>query len=150
LLFRVGIDVGDIMVEEHDIFGDHVNIAARLEQLAQPGSILISGNVRHYLSDRVACHFRDLGERRVKNIARPIRIFQVLPASSDEKPAETSAPPLVQPEVTSRLDLLGPVSLRVDRQDIPIRSRKARALLGYVALGESRRETRERLVGLLW
>ena len=73
LLFRVGIDVGDIIVEKNDIYGDHVNIAARLEQLAEPGGILISGTAHDYVRDRVACHFQDTGFRQFKNIARPIQ-----------------------------------------------------------------------------
>jgi class 3 adenylate cyclase/DNA-binding SARP family transcriptional activator len=151
LLFRVGIDVGDIIVEDHDIFGDHVNIAARLEQLAQPGSILISANARNYVSDRVTCRFRDLGQKHVKNIGRPIRVFEVLPASAGEEPrASASRQPGAEPGHVSRLDLIGPVSLRIDEQDILLQNLKARAVLGYAALGESRRETRERLVGLLW
>ncbi len=86
LLFRVGIDVGDVIVEKNDVFGDHVNMAARLEQLARPGGILISGNAYGYVHERVACRFDDTGERRVKNIARPIRIFEVsLPGWSERR-----------------------------------------------------------------
>src|SRR5258707_4767541 len=77
LLFRVGIDVGDVIAEKNDIFGDHVNIAARLEQLAKPGGILISGSVHEYVRDRVPCRFEDTGLRQVKNIARPIRAFSI-------------------------------------------------------------------------
>jgi len=150
LLFRVGIDVGDVIVEDKDIFGDHVNIAARLEQLCQPGSVLISDNVRHYVNGRVAAKFHDMGERQVKNIASPIRMFQVLVAGSEEPPAPPARLPAASPDSLPRLHLLGPVSLQAGKQDISLRSLKARAALGYVALGESRLETRERLGGLLW
>ena len=151
LLFRVGIDVGDVIVEKNDIYGDHVNIAARLEQLAKPGGILISADAHHYVHDRVNCRYHDLGERQVKNIARPVRIFQILLAGSDDKqviPSGKQQPP--DQSSVPRLNLFGPVSLRVGKQDITLRSLKARAILGYVALGESLRVTRERLVGLLW
>ena len=150
LLFRVGIDVGDVIVEEHDIFGDHVNIAARLEQLCQPGGVLISDNARHYVSGRVECQYHDLGERHVKNIASPIRMFQIAVPGSTAPFVPPAKPPSARPDTIPKLHLFGPVSLQAGKQDVPLRSRKARAALAYVALGESRRETRERLVGLLW
>jgi DNA-binding SARP family transcriptional activator/TolB-like protein len=150
LQFRVGIDVGDVIIEEHDIFGDHVNIAARLEQLCQPGGVLISDNARHYVQGRVEAQFHDLGERQVKNIASPIRMFQILVAGNEEPFVPPAGPPAASPDSIPKLHLLGPVSLQAGKQDIPLRSLKARAALAYVALGESRLETRERLVGLLW
>jgi class 3 adenylate cyclase/DNA-binding SARP family transcriptional activator len=151
LLFRVGIDVGDVIVEKHDIFGDHVNIAARLEQLAQPGGILISGNAYGYVHDRVACRFNDTGERQVKNIARPVRIVEVsLPGWNMRQLAPASEPPATDRSRVLKLHLFGVVSLRTGGQDIPLKSLKSRAMLGYVALNQSFRETRERLVGLLW
>ena len=76
--FRIGINLGDVIVEENDIFGDGVNIAARLEVLAEPGGICVSGAVRDQLGDRLDdVAFEDLGDQSVKNIARPIRIFRV-------------------------------------------------------------------------
>lgn len=150
LLFRVGIDVGDVIVEEHDIFGDHVNIAARLEQLCQPGGVLISDNARHYVNGRVDAKFHDMGERQVKNIASPIRMFQLLVAGNEEPFVPPPQPQAASPDSLPRLHLLGPVSLQAGKQDVPLRNLKARAALAYVALGESRLETRERLVGLLW
>lgn len=150
LLFRVGVDVGDVIVEEKDIFGDHVNIAARLEQLCQPGGVLISDNAHHYVNGRIAVKFHDMGERQVKNIASPIRSFQILVAGAEELLAPPATPLAPNPDSIPRLHLLGPVSLHAGKQDIPLRSLKARAALAYVALGESRLETRERLGGLLW
>ena len=157
LLFRVGIDVGDIIIEKHDIFGDHVNIAARLEQLAEPGGILISGIVHDYVRDRITCHFEDTGAREVKNIARPIQTFAISPAGADSAHAATAvrgAPR--QPQggadkaAAAKLQLFGAVSLRIGEQEIALRSLKSRALLGYIALTPNLRESRERLVGLLW
>ena len=150
LLFRVGVDVGDVIIENNDIFGDHVNIAARLEQLCQPGGVLISDNARHYVTGRIEAKFHDLGERQVKNIASPIRMFQILVAGSEEPFVPPPASPAAGPDSLPKLRLLGPVSLQAGKQDVPLRSLKARAALAYVALGESRLETRERLVGLLW
>jgi class 3 adenylate cyclase len=76
--FRIGINVGDVMVKDDDIFGDGVNIAARLQGLAEPGGIRVSRSVRDHLRDRGDTHFEDLGEHAVKNIARPIRVFGVV------------------------------------------------------------------------
>ena len=72
--FRIGINLGDVIVEEDDIFGDGVNVAARLEALAEPGGICISRMVRDQIRDRLPYAFADLGELSVKNIARPVRV----------------------------------------------------------------------------
>ena len=74
---RIGINIGDVMVKDGDIFGDGVNIAARLQSLAQPGGICVSRGVRDHVRHKMAVAFEDLGEQRVKNIARPIRVFQL-------------------------------------------------------------------------
>src|SRR5262250_2755128 len=73
--FRIGINLGDVIVEETDIFGDGVNIAARLEALAEPGGICISGVVRDQIGDKLPYPFEDMGDRNVKNIARPVRVY---------------------------------------------------------------------------
>jgi class 3 adenylate cyclase len=73
--FRVGINIGDIIVDEKDIYGDGVNVAARLEALAQPGGVCVSKPVRDQVRDKLAIGFDDLGEQTLKNIARPMRIF---------------------------------------------------------------------------
>src|SRR2546428_10232238 len=75
--FRIGINLGDVIVEENDIFGDGVNVAARLEMLAEPGGICVSGAVRDQVGDRLDdIAFEDLGDQSVKNIVRPIRVFR--------------------------------------------------------------------------
>jgi adenylate cyclase len=78
LLYRIGINLGDVIVEDDDIFGDGVNVAARLESLAEPGGICISAAVRDQVADRVPVGFQDLGEQHVKNISRPIRVYKVV------------------------------------------------------------------------
>jgi adenylate cyclase len=75
LAFRIGINVGDIIIEANDIFGDGVNVAARLEGLCEPGAICISRAVRDQVRDKLPVAFDDLGEQLVKNIARPVRAF---------------------------------------------------------------------------
>ena len=72
--FRIGINLGDIIVEDADIFGDGVNVAARLEALAEPGGLGISRTVREQIRDKLTYPFEDLGEQSVKNIARPVRV----------------------------------------------------------------------------
>ena len=90
--FRVGINLGDVIAEAHDIFGDGVNVAARLEALAEPGGVLVSNTVHDHVRDRLPFVFEDLGEQQVKNIARPVRVYRVRDRAG---PAEElfSAPP---------------------------------------------------------
>jgi adenylate cyclase len=76
--FRIGVNSGDVMVEGEEIYGDGVNVAARLENLADPGGICISGTVYEQVSDRLALSYQDCGEQAVKNIARPVRVWRVL------------------------------------------------------------------------
>jgi adenylate cyclase len=85
--FRIGINLGDIIFENDDIFGDGVNIAARLETLAEPGGICVSGAVRDQIGQRLEdIEFEDIGDQSVKNIARPIRVFRVRFESSATAP----------------------------------------------------------------
>src|SRR5215469_15202251 len=88
--FRMGINLGDVIVEEYDIFGDGVNVAARLEALAEPGGICISRVVRDQVRDRLDCTFEDLGEQEVKNIARPVRAYRVRDRKPTMGPKELS------------------------------------------------------------
>jgi adenylate cyclase len=74
---RVGINLGDVIIDEDDVYGDGVNIAARLEALADPGSVVISSAVFEQVRDRVPGSFEDLGDQQVKNIARPVRVYRV-------------------------------------------------------------------------
>jgi adenylate cyclase len=75
--FRIGINLGDVISEDHDIFGDGVNVAARLQELAEPGGICVSGAIRDQAGERLGVAFEDLGDQRIKNISRPIRVFRV-------------------------------------------------------------------------
>ena len=77
IAMRIGINLGDVIAESGDIFGDGVNIAARLEALAEPGSILVSGTVHHHVADKVDFEFEDLGRKQLKNISRPVRIYRM-------------------------------------------------------------------------
>ncbi|SEC84354.1 TolB amino-terminal domain-containing protein [Rhizobiales bacterium GAS188] len=75
--FRVGINVGDVIVDDGDIFGDGVNVAARLEALAEPGEICVSATVREHVGEKLPLGFADLGEFSVKNIARPVHVYRI-------------------------------------------------------------------------
>ena len=86
--FRVGINMGDVVIDGEDIHGDGVNIAARLEALAPPGGVCISGNVHEQVRDRTDLPFRDMGEQEVKNIDRPVAVWQWMP---DGSPADAAA-----------------------------------------------------------
>src|SRR5215471_2163450 len=79
--FRIGIHQGDVVVEDHDIFGDAVNIAARLEALAEPGGICVSARVRGDAAGKLDLAFEDMGQQQLKNIARPIRVYALRPGS---------------------------------------------------------------------
>src|SRR6202047_154972 len=90
--FRMGINVGDIIIEDGDIFGDGVNIAARLEALAEPGGICLSGAAHEQVRDRLDIAFVDLGEQQVKNITRPVRTYGAVLGASSRAATPVSAP----------------------------------------------------------
>jgi len=90
--FRVGVNSGDVMVEGEQIYGDGVNVAARLENLADPGSICISGTVYEQVRDRLALSYEDRGEQRVKNIARPVYVWRLV-LGGTAGPQETTGLP---------------------------------------------------------
>ena len=91
IIFRIGVNLGDVMVDGDDVYGDGVNIAARLEALADPGGILISGGVHDEVARRLQHRFEDLGEQQVKNIARPVRAWRLRLESSANQ-SEATAP----------------------------------------------------------
>jgi TolB-like protein/class 3 adenylate cyclase len=108
ITFRVGINLGDVIVEEHDISGDGVNVTARLEALAEPGGICVSRVVRDQVRDKLDFAFEDLGEQRVKNIARPVRVYAMRPEAVADLPAASVPPatPISQPAVAPRLSIV--------------------------------------------
>src|ERR1700674_2063440 len=87
--FRIGVNLGDVMVEGAQIYGDGVNVAARLESLAEPGGICISRTVHENIRNKLPLNFEDLGEQAVKNIAEPIRVFRVLLNGAVAAPRKT-------------------------------------------------------------
>ena len=102
---RMGINVGDIIKDGRDIHGDGVNVAARLEALAEPGGICVSRVVRDQVRDKLDFSFEDMGERQVKNISRPVRVLRVLlgdgPGRPEPAAAASATPPLPLPDKPS-------------------------------------------------
>src|SRR5438445_5666763 len=96
--FRIGINLGDVVVEDDDIFGDGVNIAARLENIAEPGAVYISRAVRDFVTDAAELVLEDLGEQPLKNIAKPVQVFRIAApdrAAGAPQPAGAAAVPAV-------------------------------------------------------
>jgi adenylate cyclase len=92
ITFRVGVNLGDIIVEDGDIHGDGVNIAARLEGIAEPGGICISEDAFRHVQGKVDAEFADIGEQSLKNIARPLRVYRVRDAAPKAPPAQSALP----------------------------------------------------------
>src|SRR3989454_2603231 len=90
--FRIGVNLGDVIAEGGDIFGDGVNVAARLEALAEPGGICISGTVRDHVRDKLPFQFEDTGEQSVKNIARLVRVYALRLEAVAELPVSSARP----------------------------------------------------------
>jgi class 3 adenylate cyclase len=96
--FRIRVNIGDVIVDGGKLFGDGVNVASRLQGLAKPGGVCISDIVHQAVADRIQVSFRDLGNQRVKNISRPIRIWQWTPDATTQttRPAEAELHQRVQ------------------------------------------------------
>jgi len=77
--YRIGVNLGDVIIEEDDIYGEGVNIAARLESIAAPGQVFISGGIYEQIKHKLVCGYESLGDRKVKNITDPVRVYRVLP-----------------------------------------------------------------------
>jgi TolB-like protein/class 3 adenylate cyclase len=98
---RIGINLGDLIVEDDDLYGDGVNIAARIEALADAGGVFVSNTVHDQVRDRLPFVFEDLGEQQVKNITRPVRVHRVRDAAADKSPSAPAPPALPLPDKPS-------------------------------------------------
>ncbi len=96
IVFRVGINVGDVIIEGDDIHGDGVNVAARLEAMCEPGSVYVSGSVFEQVTGKLDAAFDDLGEQKVKNIKRPVRVYQVRMVGTGAVGVGTAEPPALE------------------------------------------------------
>ena len=104
LRFRIGVNLGDEIADGGDIYGDGVNIAVRLEGLAEPGGVCVSATVRDHIGERLPYAFEDMGEQNVKNIARPVRVYAWRPEGIASVPP--ASVPLTPPVVTPRLSIV--------------------------------------------
>src|SRR6201985_1334775 len=77
--YRIGVNLGDVITEPDDVYGDGVNIASRLEGIADPGQVYISGGIYEQIKHKLVCGYESLGDRKVKNITDPVRVYRVLP-----------------------------------------------------------------------
>src|ERR1700733_7823147 len=77
--FRIGVNLGDVIIEADDVYGDGVNVALRLEGLADPGQVYISGGIYEQIKHKLVCGYESLGDRKIKNITDPVRVYRVLP-----------------------------------------------------------------------
>ena len=93
ILYRIGGNLGDVLIEGDDILGDGVNIAARLEGICEPGGVFISGAAFEHVRGRVEAHFVDLGEKDLKNIARPVRVYAIKSGSEGAASARSASAP---------------------------------------------------------
>ena len=93
IVFRVGINLGDVIVEGDDLYGDGVNVAARLEGICDAGGVYISASAYEQVADKCGLGFEDLGEKSVKNIARPVRVYRVLRPGQEPAPCPPAAVP---------------------------------------------------------
>src|SRR6516162_6542721 len=98
---RIGINLGDVIVEAEDLYGDGVNIAARIEALADPGGVFVSNTVHDHVRDRLPFVFEDLGEQRVKNITRPVRVYRVCDVAAAKSPSAPAPSVLTLPDKPS-------------------------------------------------
>src|SRR5690242_5523090 len=98
---RIGINLGDVIVEGDDLYGDGVNIAARIEALADAGGVFVSNTVHDHVRDRLPFVFEDLGEQQVKNIARPVRVYRVRDTDAAAKRTSAQQPVLALPDKPS-------------------------------------------------
>src|SRR5271165_465307 len=93
ILYRIGVNLGDVLIEGDDILGDGVNIAARLESVCEPGGVFVPGTAFDHVRGRIDANFVDLGEMALKNIARPVRVYAIRPAKDSAAPAPSASTP---------------------------------------------------------
>jgi len=153
---RMGVNLGDVIVEPKDIFGDGVNIAARLEALAEPGGICISRVARDQIRDKLPYPFEDIGEQRVKNLARPVRVFALSATAVASLPPVLVAADAGTPPVNGETFVFGsfrliPTQRLLLRDGNPLRL-GSRALDILIALVENAGETihKDRLIARTW
>ncbi|NVP56609.1 BTAD domain-containing putative transcriptional regulator [Mycoplana rhizolycopersici] len=143
--FRMGIDLGEVQFRDGELFGHIVNVAARLQSLAEPGGICVSQAVLDQVDRHVVATFRNLGPQALKNIPRPVVAYQVVGGEDRRGERERRLWRKLSVSVLSRMAAFSEAG-----EELTPNSPKVRALLGYLALSHRSHEMRERLAGLLW
>src|SRR5215470_6197878 len=111
ILYRIGVHLGDVIVEPDDIYGEGVNIAARLESIAEPGHLFISGGVYEQIKNKLVCGYQSLGDRHVKNITDPLNVYRVLPDPAALLRARRTHRPFAAFAAVSLIALMGGAGL---------------------------------------
>ncbi|MEP3276225.1 MAG: winged helix-turn-helix domain-containing protein [Stappiaceae bacterium] len=145
--FRIGLHVGDVIVEDEDIYGDGVNVASRLEGLAEPGGIVLSQQVYDHIGDRISANFISLGEQIVKNIARPIEAYKV-DFSADEQIDRSDTHVDVIRFGEFELDIAR-YELRASSQSVAVEP-KVFDLLAYLARNHDRTVSKDEIFAEIW
>jgi adenylate cyclase len=102
IVFRIGINLGDVMIDGEDMYGDGINVAARIQALASPGGVAVSGTVREHIGSKIAIAFEDFGEHSVKNIEKPIRVYMTNPVNGATRlaaPAKSASAKNAKPSI---------------------------------------------------
>jgi adenylate cyclase len=144
MLLRIGVNLGEVIVDEdNDIFGDGVNLAARLQAMADPGGIIVSAKVHDEVAGRVPSLFVDGGEHQVKNIARPVRIFRIA-ADAPEQPVKEEQPPIKSTHSTTPVTTVEPLPPPVVPSAAAVPQAEAKTDSGATPPGPVRTITRTR------
>jgi class 3 adenylate cyclase/DNA-binding SARP family transcriptional activator len=143
--FRMGVHLGDVQERGGDLYGHIINVAARIEGLAEPGGICVSQAVYEQVHTAVPAVYKSLGPRVLKNIGEPVVAYQIRRAAEAAENEAHGYWTKLSISVLERLAVADPTG-----NDLTPKSAKARALIGYLALNEHFKEVRERVAGLLW
>ena len=138
---RIGVNLGDVMVDGDNLLGDGVNIAARLEGQAAPGGVCISEDVYRQVRGKVSAEFEDLGKQHLKNISQRVRVFRVVAGTGASAAA---APASYRVRVLGRFEIVGP------QGPIAVRAKKLRGLIAYLSATHPEPQSRETLMALFW
>ncbi|TIL65297.1 MAG: hypothetical protein E5Y77_22055 [Mesorhizobium sp.] len=145
LRFRIGIHLGEVKHRGGDVYGHIVNVASRLEHLAEPGGVCISQAVFEQVRQAVPATFGSLGPRSLKNIPQPVVAYRVRRSNGPPSEGQAPEPGEVSVSLIERLSLSD-----AEGNEIALRSMKAQALVGYLVLSQHNQEAKDRILGLLW
>lgn len=143
--FRMGIHLGEVKHRDGDVYGHIVNVASRLEHLAEPGGICISQTVFEQVRQAVSATYGSLGPRSLKNIPQPVVAYRVHPSNGPPAEGQGAAASEISVSLIERLSLSD-----AEGNELALKSMKAQALVGYLVLSQHNKEAKDRILGLLW